>query len=289
MNPILTLLLVMALLVAVAYFAVKKIYVRSTLYIGELKSVNLEIYKSLKQFRELSKGRFEKSQKIQVQTRDIVRKSLKQVKENDINAYRQIESLIELNSILGFNVTGLRGWAISPDAAVILYKDIVKHKPDLVLELGGGVSSIIITKALKDIGKGRLVSIDHEEHYAELTKARIKEANLDSFADVRVAPLTRLDKSKNAKWYDLRIVKEGIEKIDYLVVDGPPEGTNKYARKPAVPVLSEILDKNVRIFMDDSDRLDEKQAISDWLKLLKNHKEARFYTEKGTTILASTH
>jgi predicted O-methyltransferase YrrM len=58
--------------------------------------------------------------------------------------------------------TGLGGGGIIPEYAEALYKTILARKPDLVVEVGMayGLSSMTIVTALRDIGRGRLISVD---------------------------------------------------------------------------------------------------------------------------------
>jgi predicted O-methyltransferase YrrM len=47
---------------------------------------------------------------------------------------------------------------------------IRKRKPERVLELGGGVTTHVMAKAMNEIGHGHLVSVEHIKKYAEATK-----------------------------------------------------------------------------------------------------------------------
>ena len=42
---------------------------------------------------------------------------------------------------------------------------IFSIKPDTILELGSGVSTIISAYCLKKIGNGKIISLDHEKEY----------------------------------------------------------------------------------------------------------------------------
>jgi predicted O-methyltransferase YrrM len=50
---------------------------------------------------------------------------------------------------------------------LMLYRYIVERKPDYVLELGSGISTLFIACAMEEVGKGHLVTVDHIAHYSE--------------------------------------------------------------------------------------------------------------------------
>ena len=276
----------MVLLVTMAIGIILIVYSTKLLYesVRGLRQNLSNVNKSLRQFRELSKKRADKNQEALRSINLALKSTIQKVDREDFFLYRQIESLIELNSLLGFNISGLRGWAVSPDAAALLYKEIVKGRPKIVVELGGGISSIIIAQALNSNKAGRLITIDHLEKYASITRKLLEEHRLAGLCEVRVAELQPLGKN-NGRWYNQEKVIKGISEIDLLVVDGPPAGTNKNARVPAVSQLKSVLSKDIVIFMDDYDRGDEQKAAKNWLHLLGNHYLEYFETEKGTAII----
>ena len=64
--------------------------------------------------------------------------------------YRQIEALVMLAKCLPLRhpLPPMRGSAISPDLALLLYELVHDHHPALVVECGSGVSSLVIGYAL---------------------------------------------------------------------------------------------------------------------------------------------
>lgn len=262
--------------VAIAYLVLRFYRKALKLYVL-VNRLEIKINNSTMQhlrLEELAKNNFELSEK-----------QINYDKKLDLFLYRQIESYTELSNLLGFYLSGLRGWALSPDAGVLLYKSILNNKPKCVLELGGGLSTVIIAAALRKNGTGKLISVDHDIKYATSTKKNIDERGLGEYCDIRVAPIRVYGDNKKVDWYDIDVIKPGLDKIDYLVVDGPPGGTTKDARQPAVELLGSLLSKKVVVFIDDYSREDERKAVDFWLKQLNNHKLTSYDTEKGTAIL----
>ena len=59
------------------------------------------------------------------------------------------------------------GWALTPDAAVVLAREIALNRPRTIVELGSGVSTVLIGRMLKQAGEGQLFSLDHDASWAE--------------------------------------------------------------------------------------------------------------------------
>jgi len=55
-----------------------------------------------------------------------------------------------------------RGWAASPDFLLTLYHTIRSRRPELVVEIGSGVSTLVCAYALQQNGSGRLVWVLNE-------------------------------------------------------------------------------------------------------------------------------
>lgn len=199
--------------------------------------------------------------------------------------YRQTEALFSLFAVLkpAAPFPPLRRWAISPDFALLLYRLVMEQRPATVLELGSGLSTLVLAYTLQALGTGRLVSLEHHADFAAQTRLRLQEHRLQSLVEVIHAPLTPLSLEGGTwQWYSPSAIPP-TGTIDLLVVDGPPEATGRLARYPAVPVLLSRLSEQAIIVLDDADRPDE-QAIADrWATMGFNL--AHLDTEKGAAIL----
>lgn len=203
------------------------------------------------------------------------------------NALRQMEALLAIYSAIqpAFPLPHTRGWAASPDLLKKIMETIFLEKPQLVVELGGGASSIIIAYCLKQIGAGRLVTLDHDHKYAELCRRQIAAHGLDDIATIILAPLKKRDiNGQTWLWYDCDGMQ--IDKpIDLLVVDGPPVATQSMARYPALPLLLPKLSPSVTIIMDDGVRDDEKQVIERWKEEIEGLTCTYYNLEKGAFLI----
>jgi len=210
------------------------------------------------------------------------------IKLNKQNAI-QLESMQSLYSIFKFNLPlpNTRKMAASPDFIKLIVDIILQKKPKLVLELGSGVSSIFIAKALEKNNEGRLLSIENDKDFALKTQNRIIQEKLNNYTQIITAPLVKQEIHHNDYlWYDINFVNNFNDKIDILIVDGPPRKTNKNARYPAIPLLKKYFSKDIIIIVDDGNRSDDKNSTMKWVKELKNINIKYIDSEKGTFILS---
>ncbi|PWV58040.1 class I SAM-dependent methyltransferase [Nocardiopsis sp. L17-MgMaSL7] len=169
----------------------------------------------------------------------------------------------------------LRGWAASPDVLRLLVRLIDRQRPELVVECGSGASSVWIGYALRRAGTGRLVAIEHEERYAELSRDLVAAHGLDDVVEVRHAPLTEIKPElagaepdgpveSQPLWYDLSRLTD-LDRVGLLFVDGPPQATGVQARYPAVPALLPHCTDDAVVVLDDADRPDERALGDRWV------------------------
>jgi predicted O-methyltransferase YrrM len=186
-----------------------------------------------------------------------------------IESIRELEATLQLQTFLVSDkpMPLLGGWAMGPVSMLGVVTELVAREPELVLECGCGTSTLWIAKALKRIGKGRVVSLEHLKEYHAVTSRALLAAGLDSWVDLRLAPLrTHRIGKEPFKWYDLKRVELAENSIDFLVIDGPPKATGPLARYPALPLLERMLADQAVIILDDANRPEEVEVVARWLK-----------------------
>lgn len=155
-------------------------------------------------------------------------------------------------------------WAMDARGLLELVALVQSQDVTTVVELGGGTSTVWLAYALEQTG-GRLVSIDHDSTYGEVTRWNIERHRLGEIADVRIAPLRPWDGEGTSPWYATDAFS-GLSDIDLLLVDGPPASTAPDARYPALPVLLGQLSEGALVVLDDADRSTEKRIVERWLE-----------------------
>lgn len=177
------------------------------------------------------------------------------------------------------------GWAASPELCGHILDAIRNHHPDTIVEAGGGVSSVVVGYALEEQGHGRLVSLDHMDEYASVTRRRISQHRLQDVVSVRHAPMTHMQIGGEVwPWYDLQAIDD-LETIDMLIIDGPPEQTRTQARYPAVPALYDRLSDDAVVILDDAYREDETAIVKRWQAEDDRWKLTLLESPDGTAML----
>ena len=172
------------------------------------------------------------------------------------NVYHQFEAVEQLLPLLKLSapLPPSRGWAASPDFLLTLAHVTKRVKPRLTVELGSGISTLVLAKS----------------HGVRGVDIRIHE--LETY-------------SRGYKWY-ARSTFKGIAKIDLLVIDGPPSSTNPDARYPAFEHLIPLLSPKATVILDDVYRDEERKLADAIVKALPGHVMTILSHEKGTAVIS---
>ena len=196
------------------------------------------------------------------------------------DVYHQFEAVEQLLPLLKLSapLPPSRGWAASPDFLLTLAHVTKKVKPRLTVELGSGVSSLVLAKS----GAKKIVSLDHSEEFGSQTRAMLASHGVRG-VDIRIHELESY--AGKYKWY-ARSTFKGLAKIDLLVIDGPPSSTNADARYPALEHLIPLLAAKATVVLDDVDREEERKLADAIAKALPNHVMTIYPHEKGTAVIS---
>jgi predicted O-methyltransferase YrrM len=202
-----------------------------------------------------------------VQVED-VRKTIKAIRREQDASYRQIESHVSLMTSLGLRapLPAMRQtWAIAPDSAAFLVQVVLEFGVRAVLEVGSGLSTVLVAKALELTEGTSFISLEQDPKYLAKTLALLRSEGLESRVDLVEAPLQETLIGESVwQWYDQSRL-EGLSGIDLLIIDGPPSRTGDLARYPALPLLAPKLNDGALIFLDDARREDEAAILDRWV------------------------
>jgi len=204
--------------------------------------------------------------------------------------WHQTQSLLSLFPLLDIThpLPPMRGAAVLPDLADVILSLILERKPELVLEAGSGVSTLIIAYALRHVGKGRLISLEHEQAYLVQTMAHLERHGLTDVAAVVHAPLkTVMINGKRWRWYDTESLAMA-KPIDLFFIDGPPGNTQNLARYPALPLLIAKLSADAVLILDDVNRGPEQRILRMWTTQFPDFKLQLVETFKKAASLRRT-
>lgn len=193
----------------------------------------------------------------------------RQIKKTTASNLTQLEAYTALAGFLGDQrpLPVLAGWTLAADNAIELVRTVVDRKPHTIVELGSGSSTVILATLARKTGRGAIYSLDHDATYADLTRRQLRDAGLESYATVIDAPLERhtLSDGTETEWYNAETITRLPEKIDLLLVDGPPAKIGALARYPALPILYNRLAPGATVLLDDAGRRKETTVFERWL------------------------
>jgi predicted O-methyltransferase YrrM len=151
--------------------------------------------------------------------------------------------------------------AMRPAGLLLVLNDIWFNRRTQVVECGGGMSTIYIARLLKQLGEGRLTSVEHDPTWGDRLRAQLTREGLQEQATVVHAPLT----TGPSPWYDTDCIPR-VKNIDLLIVDGPIANTAALgqARYPALPHFRPDLIPGATVVLDDILREGEQAVLRRW-------------------------
>ena len=198
--------------------------------------------------------------------------------------YQQGETFAQLVTLLKITepMPPTRKWAASPDLLMTLVEMVRKHQPKMIVELGSGISTLVLAKSLQPGSQTKIISFDHSEEYAQLTRNLLLQHSV-SGVEIRVAPIEQYDSERT--WYSKEFFKD-LSDIDMLVIDGPPGAQDPQARSGAQIELGSKLSKNAIVIIDDAHRDGEHAMAESFAREMPGHALVFLAHEKGTALIA---
>ena len=175
--------------------------------------------------------------------------------------------------------------AMRPAGLVLVCNDIVLNDRRRVVELGSGISTVLLARLLTQrapSGGWRLAAVEHDPQWGGWVTDQLSREGIGNDVVVIEAPLVPHPGpggrggggggGGGLGWYDRTALAAGLdtvlqgERIDLLVVDGPPAHSvgSGLARYPALPVLREHLAAGATVVLDDVERPGEQEVLRRW-------------------------
>lgn len=189
-----------------------------------------------------------------------------------------LQPLLNGKPYLPFTNTSLKQCAMAH-----LLNDIVINERKNILELGSGLSTIMMARLI-DSNKLRtsITSVDHNADWILKVKEMLRHEGLGDKVKFIHAPLETKKRYalRDYLWYDENILSAEFMKpfadtqirirFDLVLVDGPPAYNEDimYSRAFAFPFLRDHLKQSFTVMLDDVNRLGEKHALKQWEEIL---------------------
>jgi predicted O-methyltransferase YrrM len=171
-------------------------------------------------------------------------------------------------------------WSAAPDFLSLIADHVLNAHPANIVECSSGTSSVILAACCRQLGHGKVLSLENGADHAERTRAELDRLGLSGLASVIDAPLRpTFVGAQEFNWYDLDGLD--IERIDMLVVDGPPGFLQPLSRLPALPRLANRLVAGATVFLDDAARPDERIIATRWVEAFPGLQHRYFDLARG--------
>jgi hypothetical protein len=154
----------------------------------------------------------------------------------------------------------LGSWKADTVLLRLIVDHIETHRPQSVVELGAGASTLVTAQALRLFGGGRLTSFDQHRDFVIATQAWLGDHGLS--ADMYPAALVPAPGDWPGYWYDLAHLPD---RIDLLTVDGPPWTIHPYVRG-AAETLFDRIPVGGTVMLDDGARPGERVIARRWAR-----------------------
>lgn len=158
-------------------------------------------------------------------------------------------------------------WSLGPAGLEAVLAELDRGLTEVV-ECGSGVSTVVIARALRALGHGKVTALEHDGAWAAATRRLLASEGLDAFATVVDAPLEPNPHAEaGCGWYRLEALGElPAQGIELLLVDGPPAGEPglERSRYPALAELGGRLAPEAVVILDDTDRVGERWVLDRW-------------------------
>lgn len=149
------------------------------------------------------------------------------------------------------------GWALGPSAAVEWIRRVSVMPSPRIVELGPGTSTILLAHA---VPHAEVHAVEHDPEYAD--RIRTSTAGLAPVVVVH-APLEQSQGGPG--WYAPEALAALPDRVDALLVDGPPNWDGKGRRSPARTVIESRMGPGGLILVDDTHRRDERSMVRAWV------------------------
>jgi predicted O-methyltransferase YrrM len=163
-----------------------------------------------------------------------------------------------------------------PAGLATVFNDIVLNGRRRVVELGSGISTVLLARLLcqrSPVGGFRIAAVEHDARWAQWVTEQLDREGTGSDVVVVHAPLAPHPRAERGlSWYDDAALTGGLhtalrgDPIDLLLVDGPPAyaAGHGLARYPALPVLCDLLAPGATVVLDDAERPGEQEVLRRW-------------------------
>lgn len=196
------------------------------------------------------------------------------------DSYRSISESLKFKTCLPYDPD----WSAAPDFLKLIIDYCLEVKPKTIVECSSGITTLVLARCCQLNNIGHVYSLENGEEYVRSTMKQLVEFELDEYADVIHAPLKNIQVNDQLyDWYQVDHIS--LSEVDMLVVDGPSGFIQKNSRYPALPLMFDRFANDCAMFLDDANRVDEKEIVGHWLNEYPVLKHRYIENNRGCSIL----
>lgn len=176
--------------------------------------------------------------------------------DEDLHAWHILRPLLDRGGYLPWTTGSMR-----PAGLVAVCNEIVHGARTRIVECGSGVSTVVLSRLLRERGAGNLIALEHDQRWAELVQGQLQREALEGIARVLHATL-----EGEPPWYGAAALAQVFDEVDLLIIDGPPayDPGHEARRAPALPRFAARMAAGATVVLDDIARPGERETIAGW-------------------------
>ncbi|MBN3518739.1 hypothetical protein JYB62_01890 [Algoriphagus lutimaris] len=138
--------------------------------------------------------------------------------------------------------------------------DIVINRPKIILEIGSGLSTIILNNLISDLDYNpEFISIDQDGDWQKYLQPQCPRVKFFAFG---ITSSNEFSYERKGEWFDIPNTCEvRFKSYDLVIIDGPKGFGSKFARYGVVEFLNGRVNGSSILFLDDTDRPDEQFVL----------------------------
>jgi predicted O-methyltransferase YrrM len=174
-------------------------------------------------------------------------------------------------------------WSITPGVAAYMWRQLQLRKPQQIVDMGSGLSTVIAAAYAAQTEGARVLSIDHDPQYAARTSQRLESLQLSHVVDLHVSPLVCHGETQGYSLTDALKPLILRAKFDFVFVDGPPSYLAH--RRHSLPLVATNIGPEAILMLDDWYRDDEQKTWVEWRKRYKEIRDCQLVaSERGLMV-----
>jgi len=180
-------------------------------------------------------------------------------------------------------------WAITYQELYVLFRTIQALKPQYIMELGLGQSSIMLSRYCSHYPDVSCTTIEHDKSWVDFFNA---EHQIPANLNLKVLPLAQEKIARHLFYkYEGSLTQYVTAPLELIIVDGPFSSTRNSRSQFLELVPGYINPEKFVIILDDVERKGEKETTKLLLKALRDaaipHKSYKYQGEKDFFVVCS--